>query len=99
MRHVLGVDPAHVDVAAGRDARVLERLVHREIGVVQLHVLADERDLDRLAPVVDPLGQLEPVGQVGLGGVEAELAADQLVEALAVQVDRHEVDVARRRRS
>ena len=26
-----------------------ERLVHREVGVVQLHVLADERDLDRLA--------------------------------------------------
>ncbi len=30
------------------DAGVLQRLVHREIGVVQLHVLADERDLDRL---------------------------------------------------
>ena len=32
--------------------------------------------------VVDPLGQLEPLGQVGLGSVEAELAADQRVEAL-----------------
>ena len=32
--------------AAVVDARVLERLVHREVGVLQLHVLADERDLD-----------------------------------------------------
>ena len=47
-RHVLGVDPAHVDAAAVVDAGVLERLVHREVRVVELHVLADERDLDRL---------------------------------------------------
>ena len=46
-RHALGVDPAHAHVAAVVDARVLERLVHREVGVVELHVLADERDLDR----------------------------------------------------
>ena len=47
-RHVLGVDPAHVHAAAVVDARVLERLVHREVRVVQLDVLADERDLDRI---------------------------------------------------
>ena len=35
--------------AAVVDARVLERLVHREVGVVELHVLADERDLDLVA--------------------------------------------------
>ena len=46
VRHVLRVDPAHVHARAVVDARVLERLVHREVGVVQLHVLADERDLD-----------------------------------------------------
>ena len=47
-RHVLGVDPAHVHAAAVVDARVLERLVDGEVGVVELHVLADERDLDRV---------------------------------------------------
>ena len=49
VRHVLGVDPAHVHAATRVDACVLQRLVHREVRVVQLHVLADERDLDVLA--------------------------------------------------
>ena len=57
-RHVLGVDPAHVHAAAVVNAGVLERLVHREVGVVQLHVLADEGDLDRLVAFLDALGQL-----------------------------------------
>src|SRR5437763_12112228 len=48
-RHVFRVDPAHTDAAARRNARVLQRLVHRQVGVVELHVLADERDLHRLA--------------------------------------------------
>ena len=34
-------------------AAVLERLVDREIGVVELHVLADEGDLDMLASLVN----------------------------------------------
>ena len=42
-RHALGVDPADADAAAVMDARVLQRLVDREIRVVELHVLADER--------------------------------------------------------
>ena len=47
--HVLGVDPLDADPRALVDAGVLERLVHRQVGVVQLHVLADERDRDLLA--------------------------------------------------
>ena len=49
VRHVLGVDPAHADRAAVVQPGVLERLVHGEVGVLELHVLADERDLDELA--------------------------------------------------
>ena len=45
-RHALGVEPAHVHRAAVVNARVPQRLVHREVGVAQLDVLADERDLD-----------------------------------------------------
>ena len=45
-RHALGVDPAHAHAAAVVRAGVLERLVHREVRVLELHVLADERDLD-----------------------------------------------------
>ncbi len=53
VRHVLGVDPAHAHRAAVVQPGVLQRLVHREVRVLELHVLADERDLDELAPLVD----------------------------------------------
>ena len=63
--HVLGVDPAHVHAAAGVDARVLQRLVHGEVRVVELHVLADERDLDVLAQLARALDQLAPLAELG----------------------------------
>ena len=37
--------------------------------------------------------QLEPLAEVGLRRVDAELAADELVEPLLLQRERHEVDV------
>jgi len=92
-RHVLGVDPAHVDVAAVVDSRVLERLVHREVRVVELHVLPDERDLNRLAPCAEPLDELVPLAEIGLVGAQAELLADQPVESLLLQPLGDEVDV------
>ena len=92
-RHVLGVDPAHVHPAAVVDARVLQRLVHRQVRVVELDVLADERDLDRVLALLDPLGELEPLAEIGGRRVDAELAADELVEALLLERERHEVDV------
>ena len=70
-RHVLGVDPADDDVAAVVDAGVLERLVDREVGVVELHVLADERDLDRSRRVAEPLDELVPLAEVGDRGASS----------------------------
>ena len=72
---------------------VLQRLVHGEVGVLQLHVLADERDLDELAARVDALRQLGPLAEVDVGGLEAELLADEPVEALLLEHLGHEVDV------
>ena len=80
--------------AAGVDAGVLERLVHREVRVVQLHVLADERDLDRLRRArrgARPASSHS--ARSGSARVEAELLADEPVEALLAQRHRHEVDV------
>ena len=92
-RHVLGVDPAHVDVAAVRDPCMLERLVHREVRVVELDVLADERDLDRVVARAEPLDELVPLAEIGLGRDQAELLADEPVEPLLLERLRHEVDV------
>ena len=62
-RHAFGVDPAHVHVAAVMDARVLQRLVHGEVGVVELHVLADEGDLDGRVALADASGQRLPLAK------------------------------------
>ena len=74
-------------------ARVLQRLVHRQVRVLQLDVLADERDLDDFLAPLNSLVQVEPVAQVGLALRQAQLLADEAVEPLAFNRERHEVDV------
>src|SRR6476646_8354850 len=84
-RHPFGVDPAHLHRCAVVCACVLERLVHREVGVLQLHVLPDERDLDDLVTPLDALVQIEPVAEVRFRRRQAELLADEPVEAFGLQ--------------
>jgi len=91
--HVLGVEPAHAHGAAFVQARVLQRLVHGEVGVLELHVLADERDLDELPALVDALRQLRPFAELDLAGFEPELLANEPVEALVPEHLRHEIHV------
>ena len=72
---------------------MLERLVDGEVRVLELHVLADERDLDGLAPAVHAREQLVPLREIRLGEIETELRADELVEPLPLEHARHLVDV------
>ncbi len=58
--HALGVDPADAHVRAVVDPGVLERLVDGEVRVLELHVLADERDLDLAVALADPLRRARP---------------------------------------
>ena len=76
----LGVRPADVDVAAVVDARVLQRFVHGQVRVVQLHVLADEGDLHRLLPLPDARRERLPLAQSNRARLEAELLAYERVE-------------------
>ena len=84
-RHAFRVDPAHVHRATVMRARVLERLVHGQVGVLQLHVFADERDLDNGLAALDALGQVEPFAQVRLARRKIELLCDQSVESLRLE--------------
>ena len=93
VRHVLGVEPAHLHPAALVHAGVLERFVHREVRVVELHVLADERDLDDVAPRLDPLRELVPLRQVGLPRVDPELLAHERVQPFLLEQLRYQVHV------
>ena len=60
---------------------------------MQLHVLADERDLDVLAAVDDQVGEVLPLAEHGGRRVETEALADELVEPLALQELGNQVDV------
>ena len=60
---------------------------------MQLHVLADERDLDFLPKLAAALGELAPLAEVGGRDVEPELLADERVETLGLQRLGNEVDV------
>ncbi len=90
----LGVDPVDLDRAAVVDAGVLERLDHGQVGVLELHVLADERDPDRLGRLGGLAGDRLPVEQVRRRGLEPEvLAQDVVVDALGPEHERDLVDV------
>src|SRR3984893_689981 len=91
--HVLGVDPLDAYVAAVVDPCVLERLVHGEVGVVQLDVLANERDRDLALALGESIGELLPLAEVEAADRKAEPRADELVEPLGAEDVRHEVDV------
>ncbi len=93
VRHVLGIDPAHANPTARVNAAVLERFVHREIRIVELQVLADQRDLYLLPQLAAPFGELAPLAEVGGRHVEAELLAHEGVETLRLQRLGDEVDV------
>jgi hypothetical protein len=73
---------------------MLERLVHGEVRVRELHVLAHERDLDLALALADALHELLPFGEVGSFVAEPEALADERVEALVAEPDRDEIDVA-----
>src|SRR5829696_2243309 len=62
----LGVDPVDLDAAAVDEAGVAQRLDDREIGVLELDVLADQRDAHRRALLRrgGPLDEPRPSAQV-----------------------------------
>ena len=65
-REGLGVYPVHVDLVVVEDARVVERLVDRQVCVGQLHVLADKRDVDLIGERLGMRNERVPLGHVGL---------------------------------
>jgi hypothetical protein len=87
-----GVDPAHLDPAAQVHPGVVERLDHRQIGVGQLGVLADQSNPYRRGGPVVALDQPPPVVEVGWPRADPELVQDRLVDALLVEEERHLVD-------
>ena len=89
------LDPLDLHLGAVVEAGVAQRLDHRQIGVGQVDVLADDADADGPDGGVDLADQTLPVGEVdGVGGlVELEQPEDVAVEPLLVEDERDLVDV------
>ena len=91
---LVGGDPADVDLGLVGEAAGPERLGDREVGVVEVDVLADQGDGDLLLGVVHPAEQVVPDRPVDVAERQPEAAYDVGVEPLAVQ---HLGDVVDRR--
>src|SRR4051794_3847504 len=92
----LDIDPLDLDLAAVMGARVLERLDHRQVGVLELRVLAGHRDPDGLVGLVAAAHHALPLRQVRrLLDVDPEVRQDLVVDALGAEVERHLVDRVR----
>ena len=90
---VLGVDPVDLEVDAVVDRRVAKRFGHRQVCVVQLHVLADQGDPHRAFAALDVRDEVAPVAEVGGGRLEAKQVEHNAVQALLLHHQRHHVDV------
>ena len=87
--HVLGLQPLQVDPGALAQAAMLERLAHRLVGVLVVHVLADDGDGDLVDRMHGRIDRRLPFRKVGRAGHrQAQAVGDQGVQALRVQLDR-----------
>ena len=66
--HPFRIDPAHLDLRTVMCACMLQRLVNREVRVLQLHVFADQCYLDDLFALLHALVEVEPVTEVRFRG-------------------------------
>jgi hypothetical protein len=70
---------------------MVQRLHHGQVGVAEVHVLAHDRDPDRIGRRADALHEDLPLGEVRLL-VDPEVSRELLVQALVMQRQRHLVD-------
>ena len=86
---VLGVHPGHVHAGVVGDAAVSQRLDEALVRVLQLDVLADHRDARRRARRLHPPHDVLPPREVDRPRLQAQQLEHDLVEALAVEHQRH----------
>ena len=92
---VLGVDPVDLDLAVVVGAGVAQRLDHRQVGVLEPHVLADQRDphAARSPRSARSVIASQPL-RSGSRGLDPEvLGEDEVIDALGAEHQRHLVDV------
>ncbi len=73
-------------VLSSERGRVAQRLGDRQVGVLELHVLADERDPHGARGAFGAFDRLLPARQVRWRRLHPELLEDEVVDALLVKV-------------
>ena len=89
---LLRLDPADDHPRPVGDPRVVERLVHRLVGVAVLHVLADDGDRHLGIGVEHPVDHRPPVADVERVGLQVQPLDQDLVEPVVDQAQRDLVD-------
>src|SRR5688572_21901569 len=82
-----------LDAGPRLEARVSQRLIQGYVGIPDLHVLADHRNVDRRVVLLAAGHDLLPFVQVRRRRLDAELVTHDRVEVLFVKQDRDAVDV------
>ena len=88
---VVGGDPVDAHIGAVEEPAVEQRLDDGEIGVAQIHVLPDDRDVDGIGRGVDAIDQIRPFAQIGLA-LDTQMLGQQVVQPLAVEHERDLID-------
>ena len=91
-RHGFGVHPTNANVRAVRNACVLECFDDADIGVVQLGVFADQRDLDGFLRVHPAVAHIAPLVKIGRVVFQAEAFADDVGQMLVLHHQRHLIE-------
>lgn len=97
---VLGINPHQIQLPPQVHGRVLERLDYRQVGIMRLHVLANQSDADRgllllsdhMLPVLPELSALGHSGRQDGQNTEVQSDTQQRDELLLLQEDRDLVD-------
>ena len=90
---LLGVDPVDLDFAVLQRGGVAQCFADGKVGILELNVLADQRDPHRAAAAPGALDRLLPGRQLGRRRLQVEVLEDEVVDALLVEGERHLVDV------
>ena len=93
---LLGVYPVDVHLGVLGPGGVAERLGHGEVGVVELHILADEAYLHAAALAVHAFYHGAPLGEVRLRGLQPQLAAHDAGEARLLEHQRRLIERGQR---
>ena len=82
----------NADLRAVVNAGMIERFVNRFVGIAVLGIFAHDGDRNFVLRIAKAVQQVAPIVDIGRRGFQAQAAADEIVELVFLQAQRHFVD-------